>query len=137
MLTKQQQQHFEVFGFVVLQQLFSPDEMAIIIHDFEAAMLEDRDGKPFDGKIRQQVNDWFLGRPCAELLIDSERIYVPIEQLLGPGYTFKQGNDGNFYVGDTVTGIQTWGGIRTFRRVKATLTETRRGSGGIITASEY
>ena len=45
MLTKQQQQHFDVFGFVVLRQLFSPDEMAIIIRDFEAAMLEDRDGK--------------------------------------------------------------------------------------------
>ena len=89
MLTKQQQQHFEVFGFVVLRQLFSPDEMAIIIRDFETAMLEDRDGKPFDGKTRQQVNDWCLGRPCAELLIDSERISVPIEQLLGPGYTFK------------------------------------------------
>ena len=102
MLTKQQQQHFEVFGFVVLRQLFSPDEMAIIIRDFETAMLEDRDGKPFDGKTRQQVNDWCLGRPCAELLIDSERISVPIEQLLGPGYTFKQGNDGNFYVGDTI-----------------------------------
>ena len=60
MLTKQQQQHFDVFGFVVLRQLFSPDEMAIIIRDFEAAMLEDRDGKLFDGKTRQQVNDWFL-----------------------------------------------------------------------------
>ena len=101
MLTKPQQQHFEVFGFVVFRQLFSPDEMAIIIRDFETAMLEDRDGKSFDGKTRQQVNDWFLGRPCAELVIDNERIERSIEQLLGPGYTFKQGNDGNFYVGDT------------------------------------
>ena len=66
MLTKQQRQHFELFGFLVLRQLFSPDELGIIIRDFEAAMLEDRDGKPFDGKIRQQVNDWYLGRPCAE-----------------------------------------------------------------------
>ena len=89
MLTKPQQQHFEVFGFVVFRQLFSSNEMAIIIRDFEAAMLEDRDGKPFDGKTRQQVNDWFLGRPCAELLIDNERIERSIEQLLGPGYTFK------------------------------------------------
>ena len=102
MLTKQQQQHFDVFGFVVLRQLFSPDEMAIIIRDFEAAMLEDRDGKPFDGKTRQQVNDWFLERPCAELLVKNQRIEEPIEQLLGPGYTFHKGNDGNFYVGDTI-----------------------------------
>ena len=101
MLTRQQQKHFDVFGFLVIPQLFSPDEIAVIIHDFEAAMLEDRDGKPFDGQARQQVNDWYLGRPCAELLIDNVRINGQIEQLLGPGYSFKQGNDGNFYVGDT------------------------------------
>ena len=31
----QQQQHFEVFGFVVFRQLFSSNEMDIIIRDFE------------------------------------------------------------------------------------------------------
>lgn len=101
MLVKLQQHHFDVFGFLVLRQLSSPDEMAIISRDFEAAMLEDRDDKPFEGKTRQQVNDWYLGRSCAELLIDNERVCVPIEQLLGPGYTFRQGKDGNCYVGDT------------------------------------
>ena len=102
MLTQEQCAHFDVFGFLVLRQVFGTDEMEAIIHEFEAAMLEDRDGVPFDGMKRQQLSDWFLDRPTVQFMIDGDQIRGPIEQLLGTDYTFLDGNDGNFYVGDTL-----------------------------------
>ena len=101
MLTTEQQAHFEVFGFLVIRQFFSPDEVNVITRELEAALLEDRDGKPFEGKERQYVTNWFRERPPVEFLADDPRIHEPIEQLLGPGYFSTEGNDGNYYVGDT------------------------------------
>ena len=101
MITSQQKAHFDVFGFLVIRHLFSPEEVSVITREFEAALLEDRDGRPFDGQTRQTVEDWFLGRAPVEFLTNDERVHGPIQQLLGPGYVPQKGNDGNFYVGDT------------------------------------
>ena len=84
MITEAQQNHFEVFGFLVLRQLFSAAEMEIIIREFEDVMLEDRGGKPFDGQQRQIVSDWFRRRPAVHFLIDDERLRGTVEKLLGP-----------------------------------------------------
>jgi ectoine hydroxylase-related dioxygenase (phytanoyl-CoA dioxygenase family) len=101
MLTEPQRSHYETFGFLALRQVFSPDEIQAISSAFDEVMLEDREGKPFDGRERQSVHDWFHLRPATEKLPDDPRIHGPIEQLLGPGYTFEMGNDGNYYIGDT------------------------------------
>ena len=74
MITSDQKTHFDVFGFLVIRQFFSPEDVAVITREFEAAMLEDRDGKPFDGQKRQVVTDWFQGRPAVEYLASDERI---------------------------------------------------------------
>jgi hypothetical protein len=100
-LTQEQLVHFEVFGFAVVRQMFSSDEVDIIGRDFEDVFLEDRGGRPFDGRDRQVVVDWFQKRPDAANLFYDERIRGPIKQLLGPGYVALDGNDGNFYVGNT------------------------------------
>ena len=101
MLTDGQAAHFNAFGFLVVRQMFSPEELAVITWEFEAAMLEDRKGTPFDGRSRQVVLNWYQGRAPVEFLENDQRIRGPIERLLGPGYSFQEGNDGNFYVGDT------------------------------------
>ena len=101
MLSIQQKSHFDAFGFIAVRQLFSPDEVDVITREFDAAMLEDRGGKPFDGQKRQELSDWFCGRPSVEYLTTDERIHGPIKQLLGPESSMNDGNDGNFYVGDT------------------------------------
>ena len=90
MITSEQKAHFGVFGFLVIRQMFSPDEVTVITREFEAAMLEARGGKPFDGKEQQQVINWYHGRPAVEFLTTDERIRGPIEQLLGPGYTLAK-----------------------------------------------
>ena len=101
MLTNRQKAHFDVFGFLAVRQLFSPDEVDVITREFDAAMLEHRGGKPFDGKERQSMNNWMDGRPAVEYLATDERIRGPIKQLLGPGYTPSKHNDANLYVGET------------------------------------
>ena len=47
MLTKEQLNHFDTFGFIVWRQAFSPDEIATIIAQFEDVLAEDRQGQAF------------------------------------------------------------------------------------------
>ena len=101
MLTEEQRSHFDAFGFVVLRQIFSSEEMVLIIREFEDVLLEDRGGQPFDGQERQVVNNWYLRRSAVSFLTDDPRILEPAEQILGPGCSLVRNNDGNFYVGDT------------------------------------
>jgi len=101
MLTSQQKAHFDAFGFLAVRQMFSADEVDTITREFDAAMLENRDGKPFDGEKRQSMNNWINGRPAVEFLTTDERIHGSIQQLLGRGATMGKDNDGNLYVGDT------------------------------------
>ena len=135
MITGDQKAHFDAFGFLVLRQMLAPDETEVVISEFEAAMLEDRGGRPFDGKKRQIVSDWFRGRPAVQFLMDDRRIHGTAERLLGPDFIFQEGNDGNFYVGDT-----GWhpdlGWTPIFPRAEATPTgPTGRGTGTTLPAS--
>lgn len=53
MFTAEQQAHFETFGFIVLRQAFTPDEVEQITREFDQALAEDRQGRPFSGEKRQ------------------------------------------------------------------------------------
>jgi ectoine hydroxylase-related dioxygenase (phytanoyl-CoA dioxygenase family) len=99
-LTDEQVAYFQTFGFIALPQLFSPDEMTEIEREFEEVLEEERQGQPFGGEKRQAVMAFAELRPRLMSLIDDDRIYEPIEQLLGPGFLWW-GSDGNLYVGDT------------------------------------
>ena len=96
------QLQFDTFGFLVVRQLLSPDEVGAVSDAFDAVMLEDRGGRPFDGAERQTVVDWYRDHPAAGFLEDDQRILSEIEALLGPRAILKTGNDGNYYVGDTL-----------------------------------
>ncbi len=100
MLTDAQVAFFQTFGFLVLQQAFSRAEMAVIDAEFEDVMAADRAGRPF----RVDQRHWVLGcaelRPTMRSLIEDDRIYEPMEQLLGPELMWW-GSGGNYYVGDT------------------------------------
>jgi hypothetical protein len=100
MLTSQQKAYFETFGFIVRRQLFSPEEMAAIADEFEDVLNEDRHNKPFEGKTRHAVSAFVEKRPLLRQLVEDDRIYEPIRQLLGPDFIW-QASDGNLYVGDT------------------------------------
>ena len=100
MLTNEHVAHFRAFGFVALPGLFSPDEMEQIGREFEDVMEEERQGQSFGGEKRQAVMAFAELRPKLMSLIDDDRMYEPMEQLLGPDFLWW-GSDGNLYVGDT------------------------------------
>ena len=100
MLTSEQIMHFEIFGFLVVENLFSSNEMDIITSIFEKNMLEDRNGRSFDGEERQSIFGMVERNPeLVDLVVDT-RIYDSIAQILGPGFIWTA-SDGNFWVGDT------------------------------------
>ena len=100
MLTSQQKAHFETFGFIIRRQLLSPEEMAAFTREFEEVLNEDRHNKPFAGETRHAVSGFAEKRLLLRQLVEDDRIYLPIEQLLGPDFLW-QSSDGNLYVGDT------------------------------------
>ena len=100
MLNKEQIAHFGTFGFVIRRQCFSTGEMEEISSAFDDVLADDRRGRPFDGTARQAVLGFVEKRPLLSGLVEDDRIYQPLEQLLGPGFVWI-GSDGNLYVGDT------------------------------------
>ncbi len=74
--------------------------MDSIREEFDEVMAEERAGEPFSGQETQTVL-WFIERrEGLSRLADDDRIYLPIEQILGPGFLWVE-SDGNLYVGDT------------------------------------
>ena len=100
MLTIQQKQHFETFGFLVLRQLFTPQEIDVIRRESDAVLRENRQGKPFPGEKRQAMIPFFELNPRLQWLIEDDRIYALGEDLLGPDFILNA-TEGNLHVGDT------------------------------------
>lgn len=74
--------------------------MDALTREADSILREDRNGKPFLGEKRQAVLGFIEKRPLLTNLITDDRIYQPIEDLLGSGFMWV-GSDGNLYVGDT------------------------------------
>ena len=93
MLTEQQKIHFETFGFLNLQQVFPAGEMAEIIaaaEDYWQELLAAEPGAaaavhpaPFIEKM-----------PRLAQLAEDDRIFLPIRQLLKPGFIWG-GSEGH------------------------------------------
>ncbi|MCZ6680818.1 MAG: phytanoyl-CoA dioxygenase family protein [Candidatus Poribacteria bacterium] len=105
--TAEQVAYFETFGFLVLRQAFRPDEMASIGRVFDQLLEEDRQGRPFlDEKLRlryhrlQSVYGIVERHPLLMGLVEDDRIYETVEQLLGHGCIWLC-SEGNLYLGDT------------------------------------
>lgn len=100
MLTLEQEAHFRLFGFLVLRGAFGPFEMIRISQDFDEVLAEGRGGVPFAGGERQIVMGFIEKRPSLMAIVEDDRIYEAVQQLLS-GTPVWIGSDGNLYVGDT------------------------------------
>ena len=100
MLTAGQKAAFDTFGFLNLRHLFRHDEIDAIRREFDDVLAEGREGGGFSGEERQMVQSFVERRQLLTQLIDDDRIYGPMEQLLGPDLIWVT-SDGNLYVGDT------------------------------------
>jgi hypothetical protein len=99
-LTPEQEAKFRLFGFEKIEGAFSADEMAGISHDFDEVLAECRNGEPFPGQERQLVTGFVEKRASLTALVEDDRIYGPVEQLIGEPPLWIE-SDGNLYVGDT------------------------------------
>ncbi len=100
MLTREQERHFRLFGYVCLRQAFNEKEIAKISLDFDEVLGESLDGQPFAGEKRQLVVGFVEKRPSLSALVADDRVFEPVEQLIC-GTPLWIESDGNLYVGDT------------------------------------
>ena len=94
MLTPQQIAHFETFGFLLLRQLFTADEMATIHQAAEASWQAERQRRGLDDQAYLTLAPFIEHNPTLLHLPLDERIYTAIEALLGPGFLWG-GSEGN------------------------------------------
>ena len=100
MLTPEQISHFEAFGFLLLPQLFSPDEVSLLRQEAIGLLDHQREGHPFDGVKSQTIMPFFERRPSIRGLLEDDRIYGTVEDLLGPGFILAL-TEAHLSVGDT------------------------------------
>jgi hypothetical protein len=99
-LTPEQEAFFRTFGYIVMPRYFRPDEMATISEEFEDTLLQDRQGKQFPGDRRQLVFGFIEKRPRLTPLVEDDRLYAVIAQLLGADFMWNC-SECSLYVGDT------------------------------------
>ena len=87
MLTPAQIAHFETFGFLLLRRVFTSAEMVKITCEANQVWRENLE-RQLDGTRHQLVIPFVEKRPLLAQLPEDDRIYLPIEDLLGPGFVW-------------------------------------------------
>ena len=100
MLNENQLQHFETFGFVVLRDLFTTDEVETLRQKYEAELDLVYADKPFTGEERYWTMMFHPRRPLFYSLLEDERFSAVAQQMYGDD-VIGIGCDANHYVGDT------------------------------------
>lgn len=100
MLTDTQFQHFQTFGFVVLRQLFTPEEQAIIEKEFVGELEYVYRDQPFDGTRRFWVPMAGQRTPFYTNLLEDPRLAGVAAQVYGED-VLGIATDSNRYVGNT------------------------------------
>ena len=100
MLSAEQKAHWETFGFVMLRQLFAPEEMEALRK--AAIEVVTREG---GADALRAMEGWSIGgfmerHPVLTSFLDDDRIYEIPETLLGPDFILEM-TDGHVRAGDT------------------------------------
>ena len=88
MLTAEQMEHFDVFGFLCLRQVFCREEMAQFTRAADEVIAAARGGGPDDG-ASQGLALFVELHPRLLDLAEDERILGVTEDLLGSGYLWS------------------------------------------------
>lgn len=96
MLTEQEIAHFETFGFLVLRQLFSPEEMAAMMEETDALLAANEGIR--NGPSHHSVAPFVELSERLRGLPEEDRIFTSVEQLLGEGFVWgnSEGVSGSF-----------------------------------------
>ena len=99
-LSQEQLNFFDTFGYLLIRQLFSPDEMRKIIEGFEWSIQNYGEGKNHDGKNRTTFPGPIEHTPEMCTILDHPSILGLIGGILGEDFNYA-GGDGNYYSGNT------------------------------------
>ncbi len=114
MLSPEQKAHFDTFGFLILRQAFTPEEIDKITSTAEEIWKEHRansssndKGASFDEFVEQRplmknptsdvsisLDQFIEQRPLLTSLLDDNRIHDTVEGLLSPGFVWS-GSEGH------------------------------------------
>ena len=100
MLTEPQVQHFWTFGFVIMRNLFTPDEIETLRHEYETELNYLYADQPFSGEKRYWATMLHPRTPLYASLLEDPRFCKPTEQLYGED-ALGIVSDANRYVGHT------------------------------------
>lgn len=95
-LTQEQLDFFDAFGYLMIIQLFSSDEMARITQWFEWSMHNCGEGKNHDGSTRTMILGPIEHHPEMCRLLDHPAILGLIGGVLGEDFNYCSG-DGNYF----------------------------------------
>ena len=99
MLSEDQKQFFDAFGYLILRGVFTAEEMATIKRESDEIFREGLGVTLPSG--RAALQPFFERRPFMAGLPADDRIYCIGEDLLGPDF-FLIGTEGNLHAGDTL-----------------------------------
>jgi len=94
MLTPQQRAHFDSFGFLLLRQLFTPDETMRIRQAAETLWYAERQQRGLAAQDYLAMPSFIERSPTLLQLVEDDRIYGAIADLLGSGFLWS-GSEGN------------------------------------------
>ncbi|MDP7743410.1 MAG: phytanoyl-CoA dioxygenase family protein, partial [Lentisphaeria bacterium] len=100
MLSNEQYQHFQTFGFIILRQFFTSDEVKNLHEEFEKGLNLAYKDRPFDGSERHWASQLGPDTPFYASLPEDERFWSIAAQLYGED-AFIANTDANRYIGDT------------------------------------
>src|SRR5688500_8034045 len=83
LLSDKQLAFFKAFGFIVLRQLFRPEEVKTIRREFDHAMHEQYAHRPYDGKKRHWTMMLEGDTPLFSSLMEDPRFLKPTKQMYG------------------------------------------------------
>ena len=100
MLSTEQIAHFETFGFLVLRQLFTANEMSVLAQEGREIFANERGDTPADEAETQDIVQFFERKPYLSGLVDDDRVYEIGVDLLGPDFILHA-TSGARRIGDT------------------------------------
>lgn len=92
-LTQEQLHFFESFGYLLLRQAFTDDEMTSITRAADALWAEDRMVRKAKDEY-QNLNGFIEASPQLDWLADDDRIHEAMCELIGDGFVWG-GSEGN------------------------------------------
>ncbi len=100
MISEQQLQYFHTFGFIVMKQVFTPDQMRTLQAEVDHRAAVASSYEPFEGTKRQGFTMMDRDTPFCVKIFEDDRIAGVAEQMYGPD-VMGTTTDANRYVGNT------------------------------------